>query len=61
MFYVSLLEKALLGVLLVLHTEIEPVNPDEDYDVKTILDHRLVRGRTQYLIKWLDYLDSENI
>ena len=47
----SLLKKALLGTLLVPHTEIEPVNPDKDYDVETVLDHRLVRGHTQYLIK----------
>ena len=30
------------------------------YDVKKILNKRKVRGKTQYLVKWLGYEDKEN-
>jgi hypothetical protein len=39
-FYISLLELVLLGVLLVLVTEIELVNPNAEYKIKEILDHK---------------------
>jgi hypothetical protein len=39
-FYISLLELVLLGVLLVLITEIEPVNPNAKYKIKEILDYK---------------------
>jgi hypothetical protein len=39
-FHISLLELILLGVLLVPVTEIEPVNPNTEYKVKKILDHK---------------------
>jgi hypothetical protein len=39
-FYISLLELVLLGVLLVPVTEIEPVNPNTKYKIKKILDHK---------------------
>jgi hypothetical protein len=39
-FYISLLELILLGVLLVLITEIELVNPNIEYKIKEILDHK---------------------
>jgi hypothetical protein len=39
-FYISLLELVLLGVLLVPVTEIEPVNPNTEYKIEEILDHK---------------------
>jgi hypothetical protein len=39
-FYISLLELVLPGVLLVPVTEIEPVNPNAEYKVEEILDHK---------------------
>jgi hypothetical protein len=39
-FYISLLELVLLGVLLVPVTEIELVNPNTEYKVKKILEHK---------------------
>ena len=38
-FYVSLLELVLLGVLPAPVTEIQPVNPNAKYKVETILDY----------------------
>jgi hypothetical protein len=59
-FYISFLELVLLGVLLVPVTEIELVNPNTEYKVEEILDHKQVRNYIKYLIKWIDYLYSEN-
>jgi hypothetical protein len=59
-FYISLLELVLLGILLVLITEIELINPNTKYKVEEILDHKLVRNYIKYLVKWTDYLYSEN-
>jgi hypothetical protein len=59
-FHISLLELILLGVLLVPVTEIEPVNPNAEYKVEKILDHKQVRNYIKYLVKWIDYLYSEN-
>jgi hypothetical protein len=39
-FYISLLELVLLGVLLVLVIEIELVNPNTKYKIKEILDYK---------------------
>jgi hypothetical protein len=39
-FHISLLELVLLGVLLVSITEIELVNPNTEYEIKEILDHK---------------------
>jgi hypothetical protein len=50
-FYISLLELVLLGVLLVLVTEIELVNPNAEYKVKEILDRKQVRNYIKYLVK----------
>ncbi|KAI8929738.1 hypothetical protein BC831DRAFT_259471 [Entophlyctis helioformis] len=33
---------------------------EEEYEVERILDHRKRRGKTEYLVKWKDYPDSEN-
>jgi hypothetical protein len=39
-FHISLLELVLLGVLLVLVTKIELVNPNTEYKIKEILDYK---------------------
>jgi hypothetical protein len=39
-FHISLLELVLPGVLLVPVTEIEPINPNTEYKVEEILDHK---------------------
>jgi hypothetical protein len=39
-FYISLLELVLLGVLLAPVTEIEPINPNTEYKIKKILDYK---------------------
>jgi hypothetical protein len=46
-FYISLLELVLLGALLVLVIEIEPVNPNIEYKIEEILDHKQVRNQAQ--------------
>ena len=33
---------------------------DDEYEVEAILDERKRRGKSQYLIKWLGYPDTEN-
>jgi hypothetical protein len=50
-FHISLLELVLLGVLLVSVTEIEPVNPNTEYKIEEILDHKQVRNYIKYLVK----------
>jgi hypothetical protein len=60
-FYISLLELVLLGVLLVPVTKIKLINPNIEYKVEEILDHKQVRNYIKYLVKWIDYLYSENI
>jgi hypothetical protein len=59
-FHISLLELILLGVLLAPVTEIEPVNPNAKYKIREILDYKQVRNYIKYLVKWIDYLYSEN-
>jgi hypothetical protein len=39
-FYISLLELVLLGVLLAPVTEIEPINLNTEYKIEKILDHK---------------------
>ena len=50
-FYISLFEKVLLGVLVVLETEIELVNPNTEYKVEKILDYKYINKTIKYLIK----------
>jgi hypothetical protein len=50
-FHISLLELVLLGVLLVLITEIELINPNIKYKIKEILNHKQVRNYIKYLVK----------
>jgi hypothetical protein len=50
-FYISLLELVLPGVLLAPVTKIELVNPNTKYKVEEILDHKQVRNYIKYLVK----------
>jgi hypothetical protein len=50
-FHISLLELVLPGVLPVSVTEIEPVNPNTEYKIEEILDHKQVRNYIKYLVK----------
>jgi hypothetical protein len=50
-FYISLLELILLGVLLAPITEIELINPNTEYEIKEILDYKQVRNYIKYLVK----------
>jgi hypothetical protein len=50
-FHISFLELILLGVLLAPVTEIELVNPDAEYEVEEVLDHKQVRNYIKYLVK----------
>jgi hypothetical protein len=59
-FHISLLEPVFLGVLLAPVTKIELVNPNAEYKIEEILDHKQVRNRVKYLVKWTDYPYSEN-
>jgi hypothetical protein len=58
-FYISLLELVLLEVLAPV-MEIELINPNTEYKVEEILDYKQVRNYIKYLVKWIDYLYSEN-
>jgi hypothetical protein len=60
-FHISLLELVPLGALLVPATEIELVYPNIKYEVEEILDYKQVRNHIKYIVKWIDYLYSENI
>jgi hypothetical protein len=59
-FHISLLEKAPPGAPPAPDIQIEPINPDQVYEVETILDHKQIRKKTHYLIRWKGYPDSEN-
>ena len=50
-FYISLLKKVLLGVLLVLETEIELVNLNTEYKIEKILDYKYINKIVKYFIK----------
>jgi hypothetical protein len=50
-FHILLLELVLLGVPLAPVTKIEPINPNTEYKIEEILDHKLVRNYIKYLVK----------
>jgi hypothetical protein len=50
-FHISLLELVLPGVPPAPVIEIEPVNPNAEYKVEEILDHKRVRNHIKYLVK----------
>jgi hypothetical protein len=47
----SLLEPAPPGAPPAPVTEIEPVNPNAEYEVEEILDHKQVKNYIKYLVK----------
>ena len=58
-FHVSLLEKAPQNVT----TSTDEIQPEEEpdvYDVERILDSRISKKKTEYLVKWLDWDDIHN-
>ena len=57
-FHVSLLEPAPADAQVETEWNMEK---EDEYDVEKILDKRKVRGKTQYLIKWLGYEDKKNL
>jgi Chromo (CHRromatin Organisation MOdifier) domain len=53
-FYVSLLKEA-VGTAGTSTEEIEPEHEPDVFDVERILDSRVNnKGKTEYLVKWLD-------
>jgi hypothetical protein len=59
-FHVSLLEVAPPGAPPAPVTEIEPVNPEAEYEVEELLDSKWVGHTVKYLVKWVGYPQSEN-
>ena len=59
-FHISLLKLAPNSALQVLNTNIIIKNIDIEYNVEEILDSKYVRHKLHYLVKWLDYLNTEN-
>ena len=59
-FYISLLEKALLGAPLVLFIEVDQLDLEEEQDIDKLLDYQYFNKIVKYLVKQLDRLDSEN-
>ena len=37
------------------------IDGEEHYEVQAIRKHRVVHGKTQYLVKWTGYDESENL
>jgi hypothetical protein len=50
-FYISLLELILSGILLAPVTEIELVNLNAEYKIEEVLDYKQVRNYIKYLVK----------
>jgi hypothetical protein len=50
-FHISLLEPVPPGVLPAPVTEIKPVNPNIEYEIEEILDHKQIRNYIKYLVK----------
>src|SRR5205814_7631075 len=46
------------------HTKLPPIpeaDPQEDiYEVEAIRDHKILRGKNQYLVKWTGWPESDN-
>ena len=59
-FHISLLELAPPGAPKAPVIEIDPVNPNAEYKVETILDCQYIKKKVKYLIKWKNYPHSEN-
>ena len=59
-FHISLLEYAPPGAAPAPITEIQPVNPNAEYEVSQVLDCKYVSSKVKYLIRWKDYPPSED-
>jgi transposase InsO family protein len=59
-FHISLLEPAPPGAPPAPTTGIQPINPNAEYEVESILDCQYIRKQVKYLIKWKDYPHSDN-
>jgi hypothetical protein len=59
-FHISLLEPAPTGAPPAPITEIQPVNPEAEYEVRAILDCQYKHGKIRYLISWRGYPQSED-
>jgi hypothetical protein len=59
-FHISLLESAPPGAAPAPITEIQPVNPNAEYEVETILHCKYVSNKVKYFIRWKDYPPSED-
>lgn len=59
-FHISLLEYAPPGAAPAPITEIQPVNPNAEYEVSQVLDCKYVSNKVKYLIRWKDYPPSED-
>jgi transposase InsO family protein len=59
-FHISLLEKAPPGAPPAPKTEVQQLDPQQEFEVEAILDCQTMRGVTKYLIKWKGYPHSEN-
>ena len=58
-FHISVLEKADPKTPLRTAPLLNDLD-NEEYDVEKILDYQKVEGKMRYLVKWLDYDDTEN-
>jgi hypothetical protein len=50
-FYISLFKQAPPGVLFTSIIKIKPINPNTEYKIEDILNHKKIRGYIKYLIK----------
>jgi hypothetical protein len=57
-FHISLLEPAPKNTPLETTLEVDP--DDEEYEVETVLDSRIVNGKLEYLVKWESYGPEDN-
>ena len=60
MFYILLLKKALYSTPLVLFTEVDQLNLEEEQNINKLLDYQYFNKTIKYLVKQLDRLNSEN-
>ena len=58
-FHISVLEKADPKTPLRTAPLLDDLD-NEEHDVEAILDYQKIEGKMRYLVKWLDYDDSEN-
>jgi hypothetical protein len=59
-FHISLLESADPGIPQGLALKIHPDSQEFEDEVERILDIRKIRGRLQWLVKWLGYGNEHN-